>query len=290
MISRRLFALLSRVPLPILYRTVGVLSWLLGSIFRYRLNVVTNNLETAFPHWSKATLVRERAKFYRHLTTNTLEILATEQLNDDELRQRVTFDNAELLADVSDNFQTSIIVLTLHQGNWEWLLQRAALEYPIPLAPVYKKLHNPAADQFMLGLRSLRNAQPVEMRGVAKNFIRNRRQPRIVAMLADQSPGHRERAHRTTFLHQDTAFYSGAAQLARATGFPVVFADCAPISQGRYHCTLTEITRQPKQMDEGAITEQYARLTEQAIQRSPHSWLWTNRRWKLAPLATLPNN
>ena len=284
MISRGLFTLLSRVPLPVLYSAVGVLSWLLGSVFRYRHAVVTKNLKAAFPDWPETTLAQERRKFYRHLTTNTLEILATRQLSDDELRQRVSFENAELMAEISDNFNTSVVVLTLHQGNWEWLLQRAALEYPIPLAPVYKKLHNPAADQFMLGLRRLRNGQPIEMRAVARDFIRHRRQPRIVAMLADQSPGHRERAHRTTFLHQDTAFYSGAAQLARAAGFPVVFADCQPIGRGRYHCTLIDITREPKQMEEAAITERYARLTERAIQQSPHSWLWTNRRWKISPL------
>ncbi len=287
MISRSLFALVSRLPLPLLYGSVGFLSWLVGSIFRYRHKVVTKNLQASFPDWSESKLAQERAKFYRHLTTNTLEILATRQLSDSELRRRVTFENAELLAELSNNFKTSVIVLTLHQGNWEWLLQRAALEYPIPLAPVYKKLHSAAADQFMLRLRRHRNGQPIEMRAVARDFIRHRRQPRILAMLADQSPGHRERAHRTLFLHQDTAFYSGAAQLARATGFPVVFADCKPIAQGRYHCTLTEITRHPKQTDEAAITEQYARLTERAIQSTPHSWLWTNRRWKLSPLASL---
>jgi len=280
-----LYRTLALLPLSALYRVSSALAWLLGNLFRYRRRVIEDNLSRAFPNRSSADRSDMRRKFYSHLTDTTLEIIAGYRLPHSAFGDRVAIDNPEVLTRLSDHYQRSVIVLTIHQGNWEWMLQRAMLEFPIAQAAVYKRLHSPGADRFSYENRSRFGAEPIEMRDTSRNLIRHRRTPRLIFMVADQSPGKRERVVWTDFLNQPTAFFSGAAALARATGFPVAFAGCQRTSRGHYRIHLEEITASPADMSEDEIIGRYAHLAEQAIQRAPEEWLWSNRRWKLQPVA-----
>ena len=114
----------------------------------------------------------------------------------------------------------------------------------------------------------------------ARNFIRHRRTPRLIYMLADQSPGARERVYVTHFLNRQTAFFSGAATLAKATGFPVAYARCRRLRRGYFDIELIEICRNPDELGEDGILQRYAELTEASIRECPDDWLWSNRRWK----------
>ena len=65
----------------------------------------------------------------------------------------MTISNPELLEDLSQQGQQSVLVMLAHQGNWEWMLHRAAAQYDMPMAFVYKRLHSAAADEFSLRAR-----------------------------------------------------------------------------------------------------------------------------------------
>ena len=160
----------------------------------------------------------------------------------------MTIRNPELLEDLSQQGQQSVLVMLAHQGNWEWMLHRAAAQYDMPMAFVYKRLHSAAADEFSLRARGRFGASAIEMRETARNFIRHRRTPRLIYMLADQSPGARERVYVTHFLNRQTAFFSGAATLAKATGFPVAYARCRRLRRGYFDIELIEICRDPVEM------------------------------------------
>jgi KDO2-lipid IV(A) lauroyltransferase len=121
------------------------------------------------------------------------------------------------------------------------------------------------------------------MKGVSRHVLKNRRTPRVLALLADQSPGKREAIHWTQFLNQTTAFFMGPATLARLTKYPVYFARTQRLSQGRYHAELLTICAEPGTMSENELIEKYVALAEETIRLQPESYLWTNRRWKLEP-------
>lgn len=271
---------LARLPLPVLYGLASFAAWFLRCVVGYRRKVVAANIERAFPEFSTTEREQLLIDFYRHFADTTLEIIAGYAMPIAALRERMVINNPEVLEEASHHFQQSVIVMTLHQGNWEWMLYAANDHYPIDSAAVYKRLHDDSADRFSRESRSRFGAEPIEMREAGRNVIKHRRRPRFIFMVADQSPGKRERVHWTEFLNQPTAFFSGAATLARATGFPVVFAAGRRRVRGHYQIDLTLITDDPKNMDESAIIERYARLTEQAIRQSPAEWLWSNRRWK----------
>ena len=274
---------LARLPLSSLYALSSAAAWLIAHVFRYRLDVVQSNLARAFPDLPEQTRAALALSFYRHFTDTTVEIIAGHKLPMATLRERMVIANPELLDDMSNHYQQSVIVMTLHQGNWEWMLYAANDRFPMASAAVYKRLHNAGADRFSLESRRRFGAAPIEMRSAARDIVKQRRTPRLIFMVADQSPGKRERVHWTPFLNQPTAFFSGAAALARLTGFPVAFASCERTARGYYRIQLEEITRDPKSLSEEDIIERYARLAEAAIQRSPAAWLWSNRRWKHPP-------
>lgn len=280
-----LYRALATLPLPVLYRLASVAAWLLRHIFRYRRKVVAANIKRAFPELDAHSRNKIVNDFYHNFVDTTLEIVAGYNMPMAELRKRMIIRNPEVLEHVSHAYQRSVIVMTLHQGNWEWMLYAANGSYPIDSAAVYKQLHDPGADRFSQESRSRFGTEPIEMREAGRNVIKHRRHPRFIFMVADQSPGKRERVHWTEFLNQPTAFFSGAAALARATGFPVVFASGQRRLRGHYEIELTLITDEPKAMEESAIIERYARLAEKAIRESPAEWLWSNRRWKHTPQA-----
>lgn len=283
----RLYTLLALLPLGALHRIAAIAALLLRWVFRYRVGTVRRNLAASFPEqapvWHRQTL----EAFYRGFVQTTVEVIRIPKMSLEDFAERVTFANTELVRTATRDFTRSAIVLTLHQGNWEWMLHGATAALGMPIDPVYKPLHDPGADRFALETRSQFGAEPIPMSESARNLLRHRRKVRLFAMVADQSPGFRERVHWTTFLNQPTAFFAGAATIARLTGHPVLFAECHRQEPGRYRVTFREVTLDPKALTEDDIIERYARLAEESIRAQPESWLWSNRRWKLqAPEAT----
>ena len=285
----RFYHLLARCPLGLLYLFADTAALLLEKVFRYRRRTVDDNLTKAFPTLSIEQRAKIRQDFYRNLAEKTLEIMAGVLMTPMDFKQRLTIDDPNALSALTDNNSRSVIVLTLHQGNWEWMLHRASAEFDITQAFIYKRLHNSDANRFSLEARMQFGAEPIEMRDAARDMIRHRRRPRMIYVVGDQSPGKRERVHHTQFLNQSTAFFMGAATLARATGFPVAFASSHRVSRGHYDIHVEVITESPKTWTEEAIIERYAVLCEQAITAHPADWLWTNRRWKFQPIATEVN-
>jgi KDO2-lipid IV(A) lauroyltransferase len=276
---------LARLPLNWLYAASSGGAWLLQHVFRYRRKVVEENLAQAFPEWSTVKIEATQQRFYQNLCDTAVEIIAGSRQPLSFFEQRLEVVNPELLHNLSQQGQQSVLVMLAHQGNWEWMLHRAAALYKMPMAFVYKRLHSEAADEFSLQARRRFGATAIEMRDTARNIIRHRRTPRLIYMLADQSPGLRERVHTTTFLNRETAFFSGAASLSRATGFPIAFAKCQRKRRGYFEIEIVEITRDPASVEESWIIERYAELTEEAIRSHPEDWLWSNRRWKHQALA-----
>ena len=132
-------------------------------------------------------------------------------------------------------------------------------------------------------VRSRFGGQPVPKTQVARNVLKNRRRFRILALVADQSPGKRDNVYWTTFLNQPTAFFTGPAVISKLTAFPIMFAKCSRKSRGHYHLTLIPIIQDPRGFTAEEIIEAYVKVAEKTILEEPESFLWSNRRWKHPP-------
>ena len=275
-----LYRLLARLPLPLLYALSWIAYVVLYHLVRYRRDTVRGNLTDAFPEKSQREIHSLGKAFYRQLTEVAVEIVKARYMSRDDFLQRTHVANPHLLREISNNFQVPVIILTIHQGNWEWMLHGASAALGVPLDPIYKPLHNSSADRFMLEVRSRFGCRPLPLAQSGRDILRHRRKFRLLVMVADQSPTRQERSVWNQFLNRDTAFHLGAETIARLTDYPVVFAQCRRRRRGFYEIEFQSLASPPYNDEEGAITQRYAQMAERAIHAEPQSWLWSNRRWK----------
>ena len=274
------YRLLSRLPLPLLYALAWPGYLLLYYLAGYRKNVVRQNLSQAFPDRSPQEITLLAKQFYLQLVQVALEILKTRRMSAADIRRRVSVVNPQLLEEYSCGFKQPVIVLAIHQGNWEWMLHGVRLHLDIPADPVYKPLHNKTLDQLMFEIRSQFGSRPITMAAAARDILRRRREFRLFVLVADQAPIEGERCHWLPFLNRDAAFYEGGESIALMTGHPVLFAQCRRRARGYYEVEFREVARPPYNQGDHHITARYAQLAEAAIRSEPQSWLWSNRRWK----------
>ncbi len=283
MIRYWIYRLLSLVPLMVLYRVSDLLAPFMFYVVRYRRKTVMKNLKNAFPG-KPSSWHRETTKaFYRQFVDVTFEVIWAYRMTTADIKDRVKFIGFENLRQQIIDEGTSGIILTMHHTNWEWMMQRASLFFDVPVDAVYKPLHDKSADRFAFETRARMGGNPVAMKDVSRHILKHRRKQRVIALIADQSPGKREKIVWTQFLNQETAFFSGPAVIAKLTGFPVYFAACHREKRGFYRVTLHPLIENSDFVSEQELIERYSSLAEATIRSQPEGYLWSNRRWKLSP-------
>lgn len=272
---------LSLLPLPVLYVLGDILYLLVYYVIGYRKKVVLDNLRNSFPEKSEQQIKRIAKDFYRQFMQVIVEILRLASMSNEEMKRRITFTNQEVL----DQFVkqgTPVVTMGSHSGNWEWVLPAGAVQYDFPAEGIYKPLTNPFFEEFMLHIRSHLGARLIRMKDTMRDFVKNRKKPRVIAMLSDQTPPFGEIQYWTTFLNQETAFYVGAEKLANTFGYPVLFLDVYRSKRGHYVLTFEVLSDGSSKYADGEypITEAFARTLERSIHKAPSDYLWTHKRWK----------
>jgi len=263
-----------------LYALATFLAWLAWRVFPYRPHVVQENLSKAFPALDEPALRNLMRSYYRGFADVLVETIKSSTISAEEIRRRVSVVGIEAVREALVA-GTPVLLLAAHQCNWEWMLQKVALELGFPLDAAYKPLKNAWAEQEMWKLRSRFGVRMIPGQDLLADILKQGRTPRAIAMLADQEPKSADRNYWTRFLNRDTAFYVGPEEIARVTGFPVFFVGMQRLSRGRYEVQLVPLKRFKERLDSGALTERYARQVEAQIQRGPADWPWSHKRWKL---------
>ncbi|MCU0438031.1 MAG: lysophospholipid acyltransferase family protein [Raineya sp.] len=272
------FKLLSYLPLSVLYLLADFLYFLAFYIIGYRKKVVWQNLKNSFPEKTDEELKRIQKDFYRHLAEVFIETLKILSISKKELEKRFVVKNIDLLTNRLNEGKT-VLVLTAHLFNWEWLSLITSLKQPYSVHFVYQELSSKFFDKLMLKIRTHFGGQPLKMQNILKDVLQKNNEARIVALLADQSPAGNEKDHWTNFLNQDTAFFAGVEKIATKLQLPVVFGGATRLKRGYYELYFEEIYH-PQEKSDNKITENYVRLLEAQIQKTPANWLWSHKRWK----------
>jgi KDO2-lipid IV(A) lauroyltransferase len=279
-----LICIFSLLPLPALYRLADYFIYpLLRYIVRYRLQLVRKNIRLSFPHKSAQEQAQIVDDFYHNFSSIIVEIIYGYRASDEEMRQRVVFENMELLEDLAHR-KHGVIAYLGHICNWEWIadLNKQFRDKTIIEYNVYRRQKNTHADRAILELRSKRGGECVEKNQLLRKLVQLRHvpYPYVVGLIADQKPSPRNAHVWTTFLNQDTAFLDGGETLARKFDLGVVYAHIYSPKRGHYRIHFELITDNPNSMPQDSITLTYARLLEDNICQQPHAWLWTHNRWK----------
>lgn len=273
---------LARLPFGVLYTLAALLSVLLRYLLRYRVKVARSNLRRCFPDLTAAQIETILNDYYWRLGQIVVECLKLATITAEELRQRVSVTNLQLVQHEVDAGR-SVILLAAHLGNWEWQLQGVAVRIQSPIDAAYKPLHGARADRMLLQLRSRFGARMVAAKKLVRTVARSRGQVHVVALMADQIPSSSSGRHWLRFLGRETAFYPGPGEIARMTGYTALFARMRRCGRGRYEITFEPVVSAGEQIEPQTCTARYAQLLEAQIRQDPANWIWTHRRWKLAP-------
>jgi KDO2-lipid IV(A) lauroyltransferase len=270
----------SRLPLRALYVFSSFLYLLAFYVVRHRHQVIRGQLEKVFPELSDAERALIHKRFLKNFCDVVIEVLKSVSMTEADIRAHVQIVNLEVARRYLDAGQ-SVMLVTSHLGNWEWLLHGVTLQLGYPVDAAYKPLHDQWAERLMLEVRSRFGARLVPAKELLADFLRRRGIVRAVAMNADQAPVSTDKRYWTRFLGQDTAFYIGAEQIARATRLPILYVRVRRIRRGYYQVELSPLWDGREVTEPNTVTERYARACEIDVLKSPADWLWSYRRWRL---------
>jgi KDO2-lipid IV(A) lauroyltransferase len=271
---------LSRLPMPALYALSSFLYFLAYYVVRHRDGVIREQLSQVFPDKSEAERRELHKRFLKNFCDVMVEVLKSASMSAAEFRPRVRIVNLPTALRRLESGQ-SVMFVTSHLCNWEWLLQGVALHLGYPIDAAYKPLHDAWAERLMLEIRSRFGARLIPAKELLADFLKRRAVVRAVAMNADQAPVSTDKRYWTQFLGQDTAFYVGAEQIARATRLPLMYLVMRRIRRGHYEVEVRELWDGREPLEPNGITERYARACESDVYASPADWLWSYRRWRL---------
>src|SRR5436190_2226306 len=116
-----LLRLISRLPFAILYFISDVLFFITFYVVRYRRKMVDKNLRNAFPEKDQGTRRQIARQFYRNLCDYAVETLKLLTVSREEISRRMVFKNTAVVSELLRQGK-SVLQLTAHQFNWEWLL------------------------------------------------------------------------------------------------------------------------------------------------------------------------
>src|SRR5215831_18920783 len=112
---------LGRLPLSALYRFSSFLYFVTFRLLRWRRDLAARNIARSFPEKGDEERAAILERSYRNMSEVFVELLWGWRASAEQLKSRLVIDNPELVARFVAE-RKSVILLTAHVCNWEWLL------------------------------------------------------------------------------------------------------------------------------------------------------------------------
>ena len=273
---------LSRIPLPLLYPWAWLAYFVAFHLVRWRRDRAEADVAEAFPESDDSERARIVRDAYRNLADTLVEAFWGFGASADALSKRVAFENSELV-DRCVAANQSVVLLTAHYGNWEWLSLAAGVRFGIPIDIVYQRQRVAWIDAFLREARTRFGSRLIPREEFIFDLMSRAGQPRAYALIADQTPKQKnDPRHWTRFLGRDAAFFKGAGKIAQFLDAKVLYVTMRRLRRGYYSVRLSVLAEPPYDSDADAIiVERYAQSLERDIRMSPADWLWVQNKWKL---------
>jgi len=280
-LSSILFAfakLASYLPLGFLYFKVSILRFFAERVFRYRYQVIVQNLSRSFPEKNYHEIKVLAHQFYRHFFEIFAEVIKGMSFSTDEARTRFKIENPELIQEFHAK-GISVIALGGHRGNWEWI-SFASLFSTFGTYTLYKPLSSPVMDHLVNRIRGRFGIKLLAMNQAGRFILSKKDSPALYFFVGDQSPSHKDPEYSFDFLNQPSLLFTGGAKLARATKSAVVYVAINKVKRGYYSVKYSIIAEPHENKNEQEILSSYAKMLEDDIRLQPAYWLWSHKRWK----------
>jgi len=285
------------------------LGWLVGSVLRLRRSVVNENLARAFPEASPGWRRKVARASYRHLGREGVALLRMQAMSPAEVRDRTEVVGLERVRrPIAEG--RGVLILTGHLGNWE-IGGAATAACGIPLDVVARRQKNPLFNARLIRVRERLGMRVIDRQGATRHVLRAMREPRAVALVADQNV--RTGGLFVDFFGVPASTERGPALLAERTGADVVVAIVhrLPGRWARYRLSFEPMESEPlgarplgsgplesesptsdpsrsesltiEPADPTLLTRAYLAALERGIRAAPDQYFWFHRRWKTRP-------
>lgn len=273
---------ISLLPFRLLFLIADLLYFILYYLVKYRRNVVTTNLQNAFPEKTPAEREEIARKFYVYLADMIMESIKSITISEDQFREHYKFEQLDEITKHLKNGR-SVVAVSGHYGNWEWGALGVGLELADQTIIVYKPLSDKNFDRFTQSIRSRFAAVMIPMKQTLRKIAEYKDRPFLLVLLGDQTPSREDSHFFLPFLHQPTAVFQGVEKIAKKTNSAIVYFNTERLKRGYYTCHVKSLVEFPGNTDEQEITKVHLAELERIIKDKPEFWLWSHKRWKFKP-------
>lgn len=270
---------LSYLPLPVLYLFTDFFFLILITVAPYRKKVILGNIERSFPNKSPKEHRKIMRRFYRHFTDLLAEGVKNLTISEKQLKRRFAVKNPEVMQELF-NESRNVLLVSGHYNNWEWLITSQNLLFPHQAYGIGMPLSSQFWHKKINARRERFGMRVIHAKNYREKLSENPEELKAILVLSDQSPGNSFKSYWMQFLNQNTAVLFGTEMMANELGYAVVFFAIRKVKRGYYELELETITKNPKELDWGVITETHTKKLEQEILKNPAQWLWSHKRWK----------
>ena len=272
---------ISRFPMRLLFLISDFIYFILYYIVGYRKKVVRNNLKLSFPEKSDKELLELEKKTFQHFVDVFMEMVKSFSITEKEMTKRLSITNPELLDPYFEQGK-SVIFLSGHYANWEWVsfIVERSLKYHMSV--VYKKLRNKYYDQLIKKTRNKFGVTFVPTKEFYPQILKNLKAGKVQAygFLADQSPKWANVKYWGSFMGIRVPVVIGPETIARKLDLPVFYFKTERVARGVYRSTFILLEENPKSAPLYQLTDKYVRELENQIRVAPEFYFWTHKRFK----------
>lgn len=264
-------------------KLANIFAFMIGNIFRYRREVILDNLHLVYgdilPEKENILL----KKIYRNFTYLWFEVLYAKKINLENFKDHFTIKNFEIVNNLL-SLNKGLIMITGHLGNFEWTPGLFGLKGYYYNA-IAKRQRNPYINAFMQDTREYFGGKIIFTKNALKEGLRVLRNNEILMMVVDQDA--RRKGVFVNFLGIPSSTAVGTAIFHLRTKAPILFIAMIRKSFGHFDVYFEEVnTKDDLTITEESvieITQAHSAVLEKWVRKYPEQWFWMHKRWKTKP-------
>ena len=278
---------LALLPFRLMYIFSDFLSFVLYRIIGYRKQVVRANLiRTGFGDDPAQCFAIEKA-VYKHFCDLYLETFKSLILSKSQIQKRFVVNNTSLIQDFALQGK-SVIMMCGHYASYEWLLSMGYYSDHTAYG-IYAPLANPYFNKLVIKARRRYGAFLIPRRETVSTIKKHAENNHLAlyGFASDQSPKIKRKTYFRSFFGTEVPVFTGAERIAKEHDIPVLMAKVRRVKRGFYETEIIVLSKNPKEVKDFEITDQFTEELESLIKEDPSHYLWTHNRFKRLLKATL---
>lgn len=273
-----IFYILSLLPWFIIYLISDGCYFLVYYVFKYRRQVVADNLLIAFPNKTEAERTQIGKAFYKNFTDNFIELIKLVSISDKAIKKRFVT-NIEVVNNLISQHER-VQLITGHFFNWEVANLAVSQTCKYPFVVAYKPVSSKIFNRLVFKIRSRFGTKLVSATNFSNEFQPYAKSNYALILVADQNAANTSKAYWVDFFGEKVPFVKGPERGAKMNDLPLIYIYFYKVKRGYYKGCFELITTTPNEYKDGELTKVLIKKIEDSIKQEPSNYLWSHRRWK----------